>query len=277
MPKFRRYFNLHKEQSALKGLLERIHMTINTNPAGLQQANNFADAKKPGDKALQNIAALRAIAATDGANLAIADGLRTQANTIEQGIANAYDAIGILQIADASLSSITDSAVRLGELSVQSNNAILSERQRQMINTEAQRLTGSINDAFNNANYAGKNVFQSLDFVVGTGSVDSENLNPISSAGLSIDNYDSITTFIDQVGSLRADIGAGINALASNINAAAQNELSVRKAESEMLNDEVGANTIDINTSFLKQNATAFAMAHRTELLKQNVGALLQG
>lgn len=251
-------------------------MTINSNSTGLQQANNLADAKKPGDKALQNIAALRAIAATDGANLAIADGLRSQANTTAQGIDNAYDIIGMLQIAESSLSSITDSAVRLGELSVQSGSGVLSERQRQMINTEAQRLTSSINDAFNNANYAGKNVFQRLEFVVGTGSLDSENLNPISADGLSIDNYDSISSFIDRVGTLRADIGAGINAISSNINASLQSELTVRKAEGEMLNDEVGANTIDINTSFLKQNATAFAMAHRTEMLRQNLGALLQ-
>ena len=251
-------------------------MTINNNPVSTQQANAFNDAQKPRDKALQNIAALRAISATDGANLAIADQLRTQANSIDQGVANAYDAIGMLQIADASLKGVEDSASRLAELSVQKNSGILNESQRQMINTQAQGLITSINDSFNNAHFNGKNVFQSLDFVVGTGSVENANLNPINTTNLSVDNTDSIRDFIDQVGSLRADIGAGINALTSNINASLQNSLSVRIAEGQKFNDDAGKNSIDINTSFLKQNASAFTMAHNANILQTKVMALLQ-
>ena len=134
-------------------------MTVTNNPSGLQQSNLFAEAKKPGDKALQNIAAIRAISGIDGANLAIADGLRTQANSIEQGVSNAYDAIGVLQIADASLKGIEDSAAQLAELSVQKNNALLSEPQRRMINNEANALIAGINDSFANAHFNGTNVF----------------------------------------------------------------------------------------------------------------------
>lgn len=251
-------------------------MTINNNPTSLQQSNAFNDAQKPRDKALQNIVALRALSATDGANLAIADQLRTQATTIDQGVANAYDAIGVLQIADASLKGIEDTADQLAQLSVQKNNGILNESQRRMINTQAQDLITSINDSFNNAHYNGKNVFQSLDFVVGTGSVENANLNPINTTNLSVDNGDSIRSFIDQVGSLRADIGAGIQALTSNINASVQNSLNVKIGEGNMFNDDVAKNTIDINTSFLKQNATAFAMAHNANMLQTKVMALLQ-
>lgn len=250
-------------------------MTVTNNPSGLQQSNLFAEAKKPGDKTLQNIAALRAISAAEGANLAIADGLRTQANSIEQGVSNAYDAIGVLQIADASLKGIEDSAAQLAELSVQKNNALLNEPQRRMINNEANALIAGINDSFANAHFNGTNVFQSLDFVVGTGT-DSENLNPIKTAGLSVDNYESITTFIDQVGSLRADIGAGIQALDSNINASLQRELSVRKAEGQLFNDDAAQNTADKASSFLKQNATAFMMAHQANILQTKLAALLQ-
>ena len=105
-------------------------MTVTNNPTGLQQTNAFNEAQKPRDKALQQIAALRAISGKDGANLAIADGLRSQANTIEQGVANAYDAIGMLQIADASLKGVEDSASRLAELAVQKNSGILNDSQR---------------------------------------------------------------------------------------------------------------------------------------------------
>lgn len=251
-------------------------MTVTNNPTGLQQSNLLADAKKPGDKALQNIAALRAISAADGANLAIADGLRTQASSIDQGVANAYDAIGVLQIADASLKSIEDSADRLAQLSVQKNNALMNEPQRRMINNEANALIAGINDSFANAHYNGKNVFQSLDFVVGTGTVQNANLNPLKTADLSVDNQDSIRDFIDRVGSLRADIGAGIQAISSDINASLQNSLSVKKAEGQLFNDDVAKNTTDMTASFLKQNATAFAMAHQANILQTKVMALLQ-
>lgn len=251
-------------------------MTINNNPIGTQQANAFNDAQKPRDKALQNIAALRAISAVDGANLAIADQLRTQANSIDQGIANAYDAIGVLQIADASLKGVEDTASKLAELSVQKNSGILNDSQRQMINTQAQGLITSINDSFNNAHFNGKNVFQSLDFVVGTSSVENANLNPINTTNLSVDNTDSIRSFIDQVGTLRADIGAGINALTSNINSSLQTSLNAKIAEGGMFKDDAGKNSIDINTSFLKQNASAFAMAHNANILQTKVMALLQ-
>ena len=69
-------------------------------------------------KALNNISAQRALSGIDSANLAIADSLRSQSSTLEQGIANANDAIGILQIADSTLANITQSADRIGELSV---------------------------------------------------------------------------------------------------------------------------------------------------------------
>ena len=251
-------------------------MTVTNNPSGLQQSNLFAEAKKPGDKALQNIAALRAISAADGANLAIADGLRAQAGGIDQGVANAYDAIGMLQIADASLKSITDSASQLAELSVQKNNALLNDSQRRMINNEANALISGINDSFANAHFNGSNVFQSLDFVVGTGTVQNATLNPLETADLSVDNYDSITAFIDRVGSLRADIGAGIQAISSDINVSLQNSLSVKKAEGQLFNDDVAENTADKAASFLKQNATAFAMAHQANILQTKVAALLQ-
>lgn len=165
-------------------------MTINDSNA-LQQNYYLNNAQKASEKALGNIAAARAISGVDSANLAIADSLRSQSSTIDQGVANAYDAIGVLQIADASLTNISQSADRLNQLSVSMNNAALSDTQKNALRTEATRLTQSINDSFNNATYNGKNVFQTLNFVVGSGT-ETTNLNQLSTNGLSIDNQDSI-------------------------------------------------------------------------------------
>ncbi|ELP9442240.1 flagellin C [Campylobacter coli] len=241
----------------------------------MQQNYYLNNAQKASEKALENIAAVRAISGIDSANLAIADSLRSQSSTIDQGVANAYDAIGVLQIADASLTNISQSADRLNELSVKMNNAALSDSQKSMLRTEATRIQESINDSFNNATYNGKNVFQTMNFVVGSGT-ETTNLNPLTTSGLSIDNQDSITNFMDQLGALRSEIGSSINAITSNINASVQNSINTKAAENNLLNNDMAKNVNDFNSNYLKENAAAFVAAQSNMQLQSKIASLLQ-
>lgn len=244
--------------------------------ASMMQQNYYLNnAQKASEKALENIAAVRAISGIDSANLAIADSLRSQSSTIDQGVANAYDAIGVLQIADASLTNISQSANRLNELSVKMNNAALSDSQKSMLRTEATRIQESINDSFNNATYNGKNVFQTMNFVVGSGT-ETTNLNPLTTSGLSIDNQDSITNFMDQLGALRSEIGSSINAITSNINASVQNSINTKAAENNLLNNDMAKNVNDFNSNYLKENAAAFVAAQSNMQLQSKIASLLQ-
>ncbi|MCH5336660.1 MAG: flagellin C [Campylobacter sp.] len=248
-------------------------MTINDSNA-MQQNYYLNNAQKASDRALENIAAVRAISGVDSANLAIADSLRSQSSTIDQGIANAYDAIGVLQIADASLTGISQTADRLNEISVRMNSGVLNDSQKGMLRTEATRLTESINDSFNNATFNGKNVFQTMNFVVGSGT-ETTNLNSLSTDGLSIDNPSSITSFMDQLGSLRSEIGSGINAITSNINASVQNSVNTRAAENNLLNNDMAQNVNNFNANYLKENAAAFAAAQSNLALQTKIASLL--
>ncbi|ELD5136059.1 flagellin C [Campylobacter coli] len=244
--------------------------------ASMMQQNYYLNnAQKASEKALENIAAVRAISGIDSANLAIANSLRSQSSTIDQGVANAYDAIGVLQIADASLTNISQSADRLNELSVKMNNAALSDSQKSMLRTEATRIQESINDSFNNATYNGKNVFQTMNFVVGSGT-ETTNLNPLTTSGLSIDNQDSITNFMDQLGALRSEIGSSINAITSNINASVQNSINTKAAENNLLNNDMAKNVNDFNSNYLKENAAAFVAAQSNMQLQSKIASLLQ-
>ncbi|EAJ5262759.1 flagellin [Campylobacter coli] len=244
--------------------------------ASMMQQNYYLNnAQKASEKALENIAAVRAISGIDSANLAIADSLRSQSSTIDQGVANAYDAIGVLQIADASLTNISQSTDRLNELSVKMNNAALSDSQKSMLRTEATRIQESINDSFNNATYNGKNVFQTMNFVVGSGT-ETTNLNPLTTSGLSIDNQDSITNFMDQLGALRSEIGSSINAITSNINASVQNSINTKAAENNLLNNDMAKNVNDFNSNYLKENAAAFVAAQSNMQLQSKIASLLQ-
>jgi len=240
----------------------------------LQQNYYLNNAQKASSKALENIAAARAISGVDSANLAIADSLRSQSSTIDQGIANAYDAIGVLQIADASLTNISENADRLNELSVRMNSAALNDSQKSMLRNEATLIQESINDSFNNATYNGKNVFQTMDFVVGSGS-ETTNLNSLNSNSLSIDNQESITNFMDQLGALRSEIGSGINAITSNINSSVQTSVSLKAAENNLLNNDLALNVNDFNANYLKENASAFVAAQSNLALQNKIATLL--
>lgn len=248
-------------------------MTIN-NANAMQQNYYLNNAQKASDRALENIAAVRAINGVDSANLAIADSLRSRSSTIDQGIANAYDAIGVLQIADASLSNISQSADRLNEISARINSTVLNEAQQGMLRNEATRIREGINDTFNNATYNGKNVFETMNFVVGSGT-EMTNLTALNTNDLSIDNPNSITTFMDQLGSLRSEIGSGINAITSNINASVQNSVSTKAAENNLLNNDMAQNVNDFNANYLKQNAAAFAAAQSNIALQTKIATLL--
>ncbi|MDO4674176.1 flagellin [Campylobacter sp.] len=248
-------------------------MTINDANA-LKQSYYLDNAHKSSQKALDNIAAVRAISGVDSANLAIADSLRSQSGTIDQGVANAYDAIGVLQIADASLTNISQSADRLSELSVRMNSGVMTDAQKNMLRGEATRIKESMDDSFNNATYNGKNVFQTMDFVVGSG-VEKTNLNPLNVDNLSIDDPETITSFTDQLGSLRSEIGSGINALNANINASVQNSISVKAAENNLLNNDMAKNVNDFNAGYLRENAAAFAAAQSNIMLQTKIASLL--
>lgn len=248
-------------------------MTIN-NANALKQNYYLDNAQKSSQKALENIAATRAISGVDSADLAIADSLRSQSSTIDQGVANAYDAIGVLQIADASLTNISQSADRLSELSVRMNSGVMTDAQKNMLRGEATRLKESIDDSFNNANYNGKNVFQTMSFVVGSG-VENTNLNPLNSDSLSIDEPETISSFTDQLGSLRSEIGSGINAINSNINASVQNSINAKAAENNLLNNDMAKNVNDFNAGYLKENAAAFAAAQNNIMLQIKIAGLL--
>lgn len=240
----------------------------------LQTTNHINDAKKTQEKAIQNISSPRPIDGKDAASLAIADILRAQAGTIDQGIANSYDAIGVLQIADSTLGTITQDATRLSELSVRANSGILNEAQKGMIHSEATALTDSINQSFQNSTYNGKNVFENMSFTLGLGEA-SFNLNQPNSSSLDIKNQESITSFLDQVGSLRADIGAGINGINANINASLENSVNTKVGEGLQLHDDVSKNYEELNQGFLKQNAALFAQAHNTLMLQTKMASLL--
>lgn len=232
-------------------------------------------AKDEEKDALKKIASPRPLEATDGASLAIANALLAQANSMSQGVRNANDALGILQIADATLSSITDSAIRMNELSVALGNPALNSDQRAMIQSEASALTQSMQDATSQAVFNGKNVFSGqLSFVTGSGTA-SINLQAPNVTDLSVNNQQSILDFIQRVGIERANIGSAMNGIQSGINASMNTIVNLKVAEGGLMKDDVAENYNQLNSAKLKENATLYANSFNTKYLQNRLDALL--
>ena len=209
-------------------------------------------AKEEEKSALKKLSSPRPLESTDGASLAIANALLAQANSMSQGIRNANDALGVMQIADATLSNITDSAIRMNELSVTLGNPALNNEQRAMIQSEANALTQAMSDATNQAIFNGKNVFSGqMSFVTGNGT-ESINMQAPNVSGLSVNNQQSILDFINNVNMSRADIGAAMNGIQSGINASMNTVVNLKAAEGGLMKDDVAENYNQLNSAKIK-------------------------
>ncbi|MBE3605887.1 flagellin [Campylobacter sp. RM13119] len=240
-----------------------------TNMYNVAQNNNDQQ-----EKALKNIAVARALSGIDGSNLAIADSLMLQSNTLEQGIANANDAIGMLQIADSTLSNLSQSANRINELSVSLNNAALNDSQRSMIRGEINALSNSMSDSLSNATFNGRNVFGSeLNFVTGNG-MESINLNTNSLMTIDEDGSNA-TDIISNINSLRTQIGSAQNGIASGINASVAQSIALKESESNLQNNDIAKNLNDLQNVNLSINAAILAQTHNITSLQTQLDRLL--
>ena len=250
-------------------------MKIDSYPNSMQ--NYYLDnAKNSANKALDNISANRAISGSDSANMVIANALLSDANAISQGVSNANDAIGVLQIADGALQNLTDSADRLNELSIRSTSLAMDDNSRAAIKSEAQALKTSMQDTLNSTSFNGNNIFGStLNFQTGS-SETTISLNAPNISSIDIDSQESIAAFRDGINAMRGDIGSTQQGLLSDINASITAANSARSSESQLQNNDVVKNLSDLNRSNLQINSTTLTAAHNMTLLAQQVSTLLR-
>lgn len=227
-------------------------------------------------KALENLMLERALGSQDGASLMSADALMSQISSMIQGVKNSNDAIGMLQIADGALGSVTDSTVRLSELSVAMGNPALNSEQRSMIESEAKALTQSMNDAMQQATFNGKSVFDSsMSFVTSDSSLVNMTLNAPNTAGLSVLDQDSIQDFMKRVGQERANIGSTINGIQSLVDSHLTTVVNLKNAESNLQDNNVAENYNELNTAKIREGAALYAQSFNAQYLQSKLGALL--
>ena len=225
-------------------------MKLGTYTANQASGNYYLDqAKNSEKKALNAISANSEIKAS-GANLQIAESLLSQTNVLNEGLANANDMIGMLQIADSTLLNLSKSTDRIGELSSKLTNPTLSANEQKGIKGEINALRNAMNDSVKEAKFNGKNVFDAeLGFFTGEST---KNIN-----------------------SLRSEIGSTQNAIFRGINALAARSVANANSVENLDSSDIAKSLEENLQANLKLHAASLAKAHDTTSLAAKLDKLL--
>ena len=83
-------------------------------------------------------------AADDAAGLAIRELMRSDIQTLHQGVRNANDGVSLIQTADGALQTIDDKLIRMKELAEQASTGTYNSDQRMIIDSEYQAMASEI-------------------------------------------------------------------------------------------------------------------------------------
>ena len=138
-------------------------MRINTNVSSLTAQENAVNTQKNIQNSLEKLSSgLRINKASDDASgLAIADKLRTQATSINQGVANGNSAITLIQIADKSMAEQSNILDIVKAKLIQANTDTTSDDGREAIRKDINKLLEQLDNIAKQTNYNGNTLLQS--------------------------------------------------------------------------------------------------------------------
>ncbi|ENQ6620126.1 flagellin B [Campylobacter lari] len=220
---------------------------INTNVASLNAQVNAGMNSRALDSSLARLSSGLRInsAADDASGLAIADSLKTQANSLGQAINNANDANSMLQIADKAMDEQLKILDTIKVKATQAAQDGQTAKTRAMIQGEINKLMEELDNIANTTTYNGKQLlsgsFANAQFQIGDkanqtinatiGSTNSAKIGQTrfetgvrvtagGSSGFTIKNYDGVNDYTIQPVTISTGVGTGLGALAAEINKA---------------------------------------------------------
>ncbi|MCT7568649.1 flagellin [Aliarcobacter butzleri] len=139
-------------------------MRINTNVSSLTAQEASTNTNKNISTSLEKLSTGLRInkAADDASGLAIADKLRTQATSINQGISNGNSAVALLQITDKSMAEQSTILDTIKSKLIQANTDTTSVAGRTAIAKDITKLLQQLNNIGEQTNYNGTNLLQKV-------------------------------------------------------------------------------------------------------------------
>jgi flagellin len=282
-------------------------MRINTNVSSLNAQESAINTNANVSSSLEKLSSGLKInkASDDASGLAIADKLRTQATSINQGVDNGNSAVALLQIADKSMSEQSNILDTIKAKLIQANTSTTSSDGRAAIADDVSKLLDQLDNIAAQTNYNGTYLLQAsatssaastaLSFQVGEKSTDTISTAAITSnvtglslgtlrtsvdaGGISVSLAGSAQTTIDSaittLNSNRSEIGSTQNQVESAVRNLMTQATNVTAAESIIRDVDYAQESSNFNKQNIISQAGSYAMTQANSIQK-NVLRLLQ-
>ena len=281
-------------------------MRINTNVSSLTAQEAAQNTTKTITSSLEKLSTgLRINKASDDASgLAIADKLRTQATSINQGIANGNSAVALLQIADKSMAEQSNILDTVKAKLIQANTNTTSADGRESIRKDINKLLTQLDNIAAQTNYNGTYLLQAsastttasagLVFQVGEKAADTISNGAITAntSGLGLDalkglaassltsalansNQALVDTAITTLNGFRGDVGSTQNQVESAVRNLMTQATNVKAAESIIRDVDYAQESANFNKQNIVSQAGSYAIS-QANAVQQNVLRLLQ-
>jgi flagellin len=256
-------------------------LRVNTNTFSIGAQRNLSNVStRLGGNFARLSSGLRiATAADDAAGLGISERMRAQVRSLQQASRNAGDGISLVQTTEGALNELNANLVRMRELAVQASNGTLNSGDRAVIQEEFAALIEEIDRVAQQTTFNGVNILDgsttSLSIQVGTESGETIDLTleDMQSAALGLSGadisdvsgaqaaLDDIDAAIDDVSTLRGNLGADQNRIASTVRSIAIAAENLSAAESRIRDVDIAAETADLTRNSIMQQAAASVLA----------------
>ena len=281
-------------------------MRINTNVSSLTAQEAAKNTNSSISSSLEKLSTGLKInkASDDASGLAIADKLRTQVTSINQGVANGNSAITLLQIADKSMAEQSKILDTVKSKLIQANTATTSSDGRESIRKDITKLLTQLDNIAVQTNYNGTSLLQAsrtdtaaktaLSFQVGENSGDLISTSTVRSntsgyalgtlkalttggltKALASSNQALVDTAITTLNGYRGDIGSTQNQIESAVRNLMTQSTNIKNAESVLRDVDYAEESANFNKLNIISQAGSYAIS-QSNAVSQNVLRLLQ-
>ena len=274
-------------------------LSINTNVASMAAQRSFMSSNAALETSFERLSSGKRInsAVDDAAGLAIGKDLESRVSGLNQAIRNTNDGISMVQIAESAMDEATTILQRMRDLAVQAANDSLTTTERGYLDSEASKLSTTLNAVLDQATFNGKDLIDTnanvtLTFQVGADNGDTlaVTIDSLSAATLTVEASDitlgttvalasaSIAKIDTALGVLYSD-RAGLGAVQAQMESTARNLSNVAEntaaATGRVMDTDYAAETANLTKAQILQQAATSILA-QANAQPQSVLALLQ-
>jgi flagellin len=264
-------------------------ISLLSNPEALNVKRNLEVSGMALDKSLQRLSSGKRInnAGDDAAGLAISNTMDARIRSVQQARRNAMDALSMMQVAEGGMNETSNLLVRLRELATQAASDTVGDKERLLLDKEAQEIKSEIDRLANSTKYLDTNLLNgtkaSFTFQIGPENGENDRVEytadqidvqagALGVDGISISDQDSARDALDSVdGALhklnipRASIGAMQSRMQSITNGLSVYEENLTSANSRIKDADFAQETTKMVQSQILQQTGAAVLSQANQ------------